>query len=167
MSISHAQNDRPLIEFNSETYYLSGYDDGFVSNSQRETYYPKGRGLDNWTRLITREHLFDVTNVKRAIVGLANNYEDYQLPNKQISHDENDEIIMKVTYYSPVHPILIDKKIVIFKKIPNNERVVLYTCIERSFNDPVKNNFKKLQGNKEQHLIGAKYIKLIKELKID
>ena len=107
--------ERPTVQFNGETYYLADYDVGFSSNSQIEVYYPKDSDNNNWTKQLSREHLFDVTNLNHAVAGFADNYKSYQLPFERIKSNDSKDIILKVTYYSPVHPIIIDKKIVILK----------------------------------------------------
>ncbi len=155
---------RPTVQFNGETYYLAEYNVGFSSNSQLEVYYPKNSDSDNWTKLLSREHLFDVTNLHHAAEGLEDNYEGYQLPFQRIKSEDSKDIIMKVTYYSPVHPLIIDKKIAIFKKAPKTNKVVIYTYIERSFNDSEKFDFKELQKNKKDHLIDNKYVEMMKKL---
>lgn len=155
---------RPTVEFDSKTYYLAKYNVGFTSTSQIETYYPQNSESDDWVLRLTRKHLFDVTNIHHAAEGFANDYIDYKLPIERIKNEDSNDIIMKVTYYSPVHPLVIDKKIVIFKKIPGSSRIVLYTYVERSFNDPEKIDFDALQKNKKYHLIDDKYVEMMKKL---
>lgn len=161
-----AKQERPTLEFNGETYHFSTYDYVVRSMYQVETYFLDNEGSDDWTKAIHRIHLFDTSEIQRALGGLINEYEDFRLPYKVIKDEKTGEPILMGVYYSPVHPIVIDKRIAIFKKIPNVNRVVYYLYVERHFNDPETMPYDKLQENKDNYFLDEKFIEKMRTLKI-
>lgn len=158
-----AVEKRPTVEFDKQSYYLVNFFRG--STKTVETYIPKGQSLSNFTSQIERVELHDIFNVNVAAEGLAYQYDNNRLPHKIIKNEK--EPILLGTYYSPMHTVVLDKEIYIFKMLGNSNRVVYYTYLEREFVKPNSEALKERMKDKNRLLIDERYIKLMAGLTID
>ena len=158
-----ATEKRPTVDFDKQTYYLVNFFRG--STKTVETYIPKGQNLSNFTSQIERVELHDIFNASVAAEGLAYQYDNNRLPHKIIKNEK--EPILLGTYYSPMHTVVLDKEIYIFRVLENSSRVVYYTYLEREFVKPGSDDIKERMKDTARLLIDDKYIDLIKKLTID
>lgn len=158
-----AVEKRPTVEFNSKSYYLVSFFRGATKTV--ETYIPKGQNLSNYTAQIERVELHDIFDVNVAAEGLGYQYDNNRLPYKIIKN-KNEPILMG-TYFSPMHTVVLDKEIYIFKVLKNSSRVVYYSYLEREFVKPGSDEMKERIKNTSLLLIDEKYIEKMKILEID
>jgi len=158
-----ADEKRPTVEFDNRVYYLVNFFRGATKTV--ETYIPKGQNLSNYTSQIERVELHDIFNVDVAAEGLGYQYDNNRLPYKIIKN--NNEPVLIGTYYSPMHTVVLDKEIYIFKVLENSNRVVYYSYLEREFVKPGSDSIKQRIKDKSLLLIHEKYIEKIKSLVID
>lgn len=153
--------ERPTIQFDGRTYTLAQFVK--YSTSVHESYIPEGQNWSNYDSIITRVELFDVNSTQNAANGFAFDYQDMSLPHKFAKNTFSDEKVLMGTFYSIVHPVVFDKEIAIFKKLPNTHRVVYYSFVKREFNVDKKTSI----SEPMTLLLDDSYIEKMVNLKID
>lgn len=159
--LGHA-NQRPSLNFDGVQYYLASFSNDRLQIES--TYLPKGETFETMTSRIRRVELTEVFSPERAAEGMVFNYNELSMPNKIL---KGDNAIFLGASFSMMHPVVLDKSIIIFKNIKGYNRVVFYEYTKRDFNFPIEKNNEALKALGDKILLDEKYIEMIKSLEID